>query len=222
MHALWLDATRRPHLTGSLTTWTNCAIVEASIWAAPSVDPEVEIDFHNSPGTDLHLITIGGPVTTIFPVNAGWFMRGQSPRAPTGHARMWSDLTISSITKHLTQRLVEGVRPNCEDAWRRRIQGSISWNDIWKSIGTELYDATEERQWRKLLHRAIFVRSKDSSAPTCACRLGCPDTESMLHLFECIHTRPLWTACLNFIEDIGCFCKPRFKVSDLPFPCCFP
>jgi len=26
----------------------------------------------------------------------------------------------------------------------------------------------------------------------------------MLHLFECIHTKPLWTACLNFIEDIGC------------------
>ena len=68
MHALWLDATRRPHLTGSLTTWTNCAIVEASIWAAPSADPEVEIDFHDSPGADLHLITIGGPVTTIFPV----------------------------------------------------------------------------------------------------------------------------------------------------------
>ena len=26
----------------------------------------------------------------------------------------------------------------------------------------------------------------------------------MLHLFECKHSKPLWTACLNFIEDIGC------------------
>ena len=122
------------------------------------MDQDFEIDFHNSPDTDLHLITIGGPVTTTLPVDAGWFMRGQSPCARSGHERMWSDLTISSITDHLTQRLVEGVRPNCEKAWRRRIQGSIAWNDIWKSIGTELSDATEEKQWRKLLHRAIFVR----------------------------------------------------------------
>ena len=77
---------------------------------------------------------------------------------------------------------------------------------VWKSIGTPLSDATEEKQWRKLLRRAIFVRNKDASAPTCACRLGCPDTESMLHLFNCRarHTKPLWTACLKFIGDIGC------------------
>ena len=117
---------------------------------------------------------------------------------------MWSDLTISSITDHLTLSIIEGVRPNCEKAWSRRISGTIAWNVIWKSIGTALSDSTEEKQWRKLLHRAIFVRSKDLSAPTCACRLGCPDTESMLHLFECRHTKPLRTACLDFIKDLGC------------------
>ena len=32
---------------------------------------------------------------------------------------------------------------------------AIPWKRIWASQGTPLSDATEEKQWRKLLHRAL-------------------------------------------------------------------
>ena len=57
-------------------------------------------------------------------------------------------------------------RPNCEANWQSRIRGPpIPWEKIWPTLGTPLSDATEERNWRKLLHRAIFVRNRDPKAP---------------------------------------------------------
>ena len=71
------------------------------------------------------------------------------------------------------------------------------------SLGTPLSDATEERNWRKMLHRAMFTRNQDPKAPSHACRLncGCGD-EGMIHLTQCRHTRPYWTAVLTFVYKI--------------------
>ena len=68
---------------------------------------------------------------------------------------------------------------------------------------TPLSDATEERNWRKLLHRALFVRNRDPKAPSHACRLQCGDPdESMLHLIACRYTRPYWNAVQSFTTRI--------------------
>ena len=95
-------------------------------------------------------------------------------------------------------------RPNCEANWQSRIRGPpIPWEKIWPTLGTPLSDATEERNWRKLLHCAIFVRNRDPKAPShdCCLRCGCKD-ESMLHLIMCIHTRPLWNAVRSFVQVV--------------------
>ena len=69
----------------------------------------------------------------------------------------------------------------------------------WKHVS----DATEERNWRKLLHRALFVRNRDPKAPSHACRLRCGDPdESMLHLIQCRLTRPYWNAVRTFVVDV--------------------
>ena len=94
-------------------------------------------------------------------------------------------------------------RPNCEANWQSRIRGPpIPWEKIWPTLGTPLSDATEERNWRKLLHRAIFVRNRDPKGPQ-ECRLKCPcKDESMLHLITCRYTRPLWVAVANFTHTV--------------------
>ncbi len=71
---------------------------------------------------------------------------------------------------------------------------------IWPSLGTPTSDATEERNWRKLIHRALFVRNRDPKAPSHHCRLRCGNTdESVIHLIRCMNTRPFWNAVVNFL-----------------------
>ena len=69
-------------------------------------------------------------------------------------------------------------------------------------MGTPLSDATEERQWRKLVHRATFVRNrKHKQAPQNQCRLCGRAEETIMHLFRCEKTKPLWKACVRFCVD---------------------
>ena len=79
----------------------------------------------------------------------------------------------------------------------------IPWPIIWASLGTPLSDATEERNWRKMLHRAIFTRNQDPKAPSHACRLncGCRDA-SMIHLVQCRYTKAYWIAVMTFVYKI--------------------
>ena len=70
---------------------------------------------------------------------------------------------------------------------------------IWCSISTPLSDATEERIWRKLMQRAIYVRNRDPKAPSDKCRLRCGQVESMLHLAQCRHIAHFWADLMAFI-----------------------
>ena len=40
------------------------------------------------------------------------------------------------------------------------------WKTVWSSLGTPLSDPTEEKQWRKLLQRALNTRNRDTRAPS--------------------------------------------------------
>ena len=68
----------------------------------------------------------------------------------------------------------------------------IAWKAVWHSIGTPLSDPTEEKAWRKFLHRAINAKNRHPSAPDHDCRFkcGCKD-ESMIHLLKCPAVKPL-------------------------------
>ena len=99
---------------------------------------------------------------------------------------------------------MDEIRPNCEAAWDARIRQhvdastTIPWRSVWQSLGTPLSDPTEEKAWRKLLHRAWDAKNRHPLEPDHSCRLGCGAEESMLHMIACRHARPLWTACLHF------------------------
>ena len=94
------------------------------------------------------------------------------------------------------------IVPNCESAWglRLRPQSAIPWKDIWSSLGTPLSDATEEKSYRRLLHRAINAKNRHPKNPDHACRLHCGETESMLHMIKCKHAIALWRKCLKFCK----------------------
>ena len=106
------------------------------------------------------------------------------------------------MTQYLMKRHIGTARPNCEKAWSDRVAYQIPWKKIWRSLGTPLSDASEEKQWRKLLHRALFTRNRDSRAPSKRCRLNCNCDESMLHLAQCAHTTQLWPILLSALQAI--------------------
>ena len=133
-------------------------------------------------------------------------MKHQSTKVKaTGMSRKLSDLTIHGITKHATSRLTRKVKPNCIHNWKHTthcVRFAINFRAVFQSFGTDLSDPTEERQWRKLVHRAINVRNRNPKLDDWTCRLCSCEEESMLHLIQCQKTKQLWAAVLIFCRDV--------------------
>ena len=114
------------------------------------------------------------------------------------------------MTVILTKRITNGVRPNCEHNWERKKDGTLrfgqrlkfKWADVWGSLGTPLSDPTEEKSWRRLLHRATDARNRHRGADhRCRLQCGCQD-ESMLHMVTCRNSKPFWAACIAFCTNV--------------------
>jgi hypothetical protein len=60
----------------------------------------------------------------------------------------------------------------------------------------------EERQWRKLVQRAINVRNRHPELDDPTCRLCHAEEESMLQLVQCQRTRPMWHMVLKFCSEV--------------------
>ena len=152
-----------------------------------------------------------GPTTTKFPRNDGWLLPGQ---VASDQKRKLSDLTIHTVTAHLTSIITKGKVPNCVKNWEQDVGPNIPFDKVFASMGTPLSDATEERQWRKLVHRATFVRNrKHKQAPQNQCRLCGRAEETIMHLFRCEKTKPLWKACIRLcIDTLGA--DPPNKLAD--------
>ena len=148
-------------------------------------------------------ILVQGPVSRVFPAETGWSPQLRAKPKPRYVIDRLSHVTIKRVTKLLTAQHTLGHRPNCEANWQLRFPHlEIPWNEIWKSIGTFLSDATEEKHWRKLLHRGIYVYNRGPPSTTgkkrrrdgqqrrhdTGCRLKCGQEESMLHLTKCRNT----------------------------------
>ena len=111
-------------------------------------------------------------------------------------------LSIRRLTHLFQYRHTHGERPSCEELWQTQFPGPpIPWAEIWPSLGTPLSDATEEKHWRKLLHRAIFTHTRDPKVSS-KCRLGCGADEHQRHLCECRISRPYWDAVFSFIRTV--------------------
>ena len=169
---LKIDTFGSPHETGKYVSTMRALrtpIAEATLWVE-----EVEEDTHytimnnDGPGDEDEepepKIYIAAPPSHAFPINEGWTPADPQPD-PQYDIKKLTHLTIKRLTKHYTHHAVAMKRPNCEANWQSRIRGPpIPWEKIWPTLGTPLSDATEERNWRTLLHRAIFVRNRDPKA----------------------------------------------------------
>ena len=220
-HKLWIDTHGLPHDTDTYVSDYQaiaCDKVDAATWIDHDAAEDARYmytlrssnadDDEEEPELKTHIC---GPSTIIFPVNLGWHSQLTHPVPNDLIISSLSQLTIKRITALLTRQQIGSARPNCEANWQSRIGGSpIPFESLWKTLGTPLSDATEEKQWRKLLHRATNVRGRNIGASTQACRMrcGCPK-ESMLHIIECRVAKKLWTAVFVFTTDIFGLAPPR-------------
>ena len=206
---LYLDKHRRPHLTGQqLTPSPYEDVLQVELWDDTPTIPKP--DYGSSILNEIWVrlthkpFSIMGPITATYPRNIGWhpYDMKKSAGAPPCPLK-FSDLTIRILTKHITSQGVRSAFPNCAKAWHLRYPRRIcSFRTIFTSFGTRLSDATEERQWRKYVHRATNVRNRNPDLPDHTCRLCRRAEESMQHLVECQDATPYWKACITFTNNI--------------------
>ena len=219
LHLLWLDTSRLIHQTGVILHLGQHRIEHVSLWTAANnnyVTPYKGDEDDND--TPEELTSVIGPTRTAFPLNVGWHAEGQSTTIEgidgNDRPRRLSDVTVHEVTVILTERLVGDARPSCETnwpiSWRRHGLGQlkVNWRRVWSNVGTKLSDPTEEKAWRRLLHRAIDARNRHPATRanpnpdhTCRLRCGCQD-ESMLHMLTCPRVWPFWEECFTFCEKV--------------------
>ena len=211
---LWLDISNRPHRTGQFLTPHHSDIIDSvEYWHTQAPDNDSDDDDGEDENANPHAIPklphpIIGPTHLTFPRNTGWHPAG-SP-ATTEHNQPYSlaDHTIKRITKLFTEPHCVGQQPNCIANWNahlgQAIAATIPWPKVFASFGTPLSDPSDERQWRKLVHRATFVRNRNPKLQPQDqnCRLCRRTPERIHHMFECCHTAPLWRACIKFTTDV--------------------
>jgi hypothetical protein len=208
LHEIILDVSGFPHRTGKPGNLQMLHPIPALVWEEQPSDSEDEIESGRPQPEQQQKVRrqqIVGPITTAQPDPRDWKLKGAS--APKYITKA---TTIKNITLHKTTELIGNIRPNCEHNWSHAQAGvrthivsyPLHWPTIWRSLGTPLSNATEERIWRKLLHRALDVRNKHKELTDQKCRCGCGEVESMLHLAQCRYILPFWNACLDFIETV--------------------
>ena len=186
---LFLDHSRLPHLTGKIIRLTHkYNLTRVALWTQPNkrYTRPYAGDVVDDPIPEFTSAVIG-PVTTAFPLNTGW-KPALAPDPSNGKVPCLSDLTIHEITTILTRVITKDIRPNCEDNWWDYWLAAFSspyfppWLLIWLSQGTPLSDPTEEKAWRKLLHRAINAKNRHPKNPDHTCWLHCgARSESIFH-----------------------------------------
>jgi hypothetical protein len=212
LHELWLDLSRHPHRTGREVWWPNKRVIEAATWVSRKEKYNEQftnsLDSNEDEDDDEPRIAIAGLRSATFPVDIGWHPAAVDAYHKNGRVRALSDLTIRNITHINTAALIGDSRPNCEKNWIARVHRPLPWKAIWASLGTELTDATEENRWFKQLHRATYVRNRQSQAEpfgehSFLCRLGCGCEEKMEHLPQCPFMHAFWRNIFSFLEAAG-------------------
>ena len=171
-HRQWIDTFGTPHNTGTyVSNWDQMRYTKyyAALWIEENEEDahynfqdktNQRHDFDDDPEKEIKIHIIG-PASLAFPCNEGWSPTQQHPD-PQYQITKLAHLTIKRITKLFTHfDIIKDARPNCVENWQARV-GNINIDKIWPTLGTPLSDATQEKNWRKALHRAIFTRNRDS------------------------------------------------------------
>ena len=218
---IFLDKHRRPHDTGRTVIptaqeeimpteeWDDSPTIPKPEYGSPLVK-EIWDRVHHKP----HAII--GPITVAFPRNIGWHPSFIDPTANNKPLKL-SDLTVHNLTNFLTTKSFGSNFPNCVKAWRKRVPHIARFSLIFRSFGTDFSDATEEKQWRKLVHRALNVRNRHPGLDDHTCRHCKSATEDMLHLIKCRRLQGFWRACVNFTVDILNAPRPKSDMHAIIF-----
>ena len=203
-HELWLDLSQRPHDTGrTITPGARDLLQPVELWDDTPTEPAPAQATQQEAAERPPALppAIIGPKTAAYPRNVGWHMKHQTPYTDSKVPRKLSDLTIHNVTQYLTSFITANAQPSCVVNWPKKLGQPIPLATVFASFGTPLSDPTEERQWRKLVHRATFVRNRDPNGPQ-QCWLCGTHVERILHLFECEQTAPYWRTCIAFCVQV--------------------
>ena len=218
---LFLDKHRRPHDTGisvvpsaqeeilPTEAWDDTPTIPKPEYGSPAIQ-EIWDRMHQKPHS------IIGPITVAYPRNIGWYPSFMDPTANDKPLKI-SDLTVHNLTNFLTTQKFGSKFPNCVKAWKKRIHHVMRFSIIFRSFGTDLSDATEEKQWRKMVQRAINVRNRHPNLDDHTCRHCRLETEDMLHLVKCRGLQNFWRACVNFTIKILLAPRPKSDVHAIIF-----
>ena len=214
---LWLDMHAATYETGvKIRPWKvmQCDICEVTEWTIQKKEytpPEHE-DQNGPPATpeddEEPRRVIAGPITRAFPAPDGWIPKLEHPD-PAKRMKGLPDATINNLTAYFAYCNNSQAPPNCQKAWSFRLnlgrQNQELWSKVWKSLGTDFSDATEEKQWRKMVHRAIFVRNRTGTPDpeVVKCRLCGGEEESMLHIVKCPKAVYFWNRVFHFLTVLG-------------------
>ena len=207
LQKLWIDTHGTPHDTGTTVPFFRAAadgMAKVALWEEEDTDYqpfEQEQEDTRRPKKTY----ICGPATQTYPCEKGWKVGESNPKSKSRTITRLGHLTIKNLTALLTAETVGDARPNCEKNWQSRLPTfDIPFQKIWPSLGTPLSDATEEKQWRKLLHRGLNVRNRHSTASVAQrkCRRGCDAEESMLHVARCTKATLYWDDVFETAEKV--------------------
>ena len=122
---------------------------------------------------------VHGVTNSIYPQNYGW----STKFSKKDEFNSLSDFTIKKLTSD--QTLFKSKEPNCVRNWPKYLDPSveINFNKLFKSVSTPFTNPMDEKTWLiGIVHRDLFVRSKDKNAPCSNCRLCGARKESIDHL----------------------------------------
>lgn len=200
--------------------------IRAATWTTPRKKeleqdtgaPEPEEEEEDKPPSRLI-----GPVTLAYPLNNGWRLpydlkmieRTKNFTICLGQASLSFILSIPYMTEYQTYRNHTDAPPNCEAVWKSKLSYKVNWPRVWNSLGTPLSDATEEKFWRKMLHRALFTNTRNPEEPD-GCRVCKRHPEHAYHLVTCHMIRgDFWKKLLLFIREIlPSFTPPWISASE--------
>ena len=140
-----------------------------------------------------------GPLHTTYPLDTGWRIGDSKERIRL------SQLTVRRITK--AKRKTKGV-PNSQKLWAQKLkipelEDPKNWAILWKATGSFLLSGKDEKVIQKIMHKNLFLHSRDPSAKSKNCRVCKHHTENTEHVATCPDLRKVRDFARKLLHSIG-------------------
>jgi len=138
---------------------------------------------------------IMGHMAVTYPKDKGWTLQGGSD------ILRLSQLSIKRLTSSFQKK---PATPNAQKSWEAELgRGQLPWKTIWGAQGSFLANPRDEKTMQKILHRGLFLRSRDSKARNKNCRVCRRRPETTAHLPICPRMRAARQLVTSLWEEMG-------------------